>query len=83
MGIDGLGLMIGAELVLDENRTRRKTCATASRKSLSTMDCSFWARAKIILRFCTALMIDRPAVQEGLERFERSLTQAEQEAGLL
>jgi 4-aminobutyrate aminotransferase-like enzyme len=35
------------------------------------------------LRFSPALMIERAAVQEGLERFDRSLTQAEQAAGLL
>jgi hypothetical protein len=35
------------------------------------------------LRFIPALMIERELVEEGLHRFDQSLTEAEQEAGLL
>jgi 4-aminobutyrate aminotransferase-like enzyme len=35
------------------------------------------------MRFCPPLMIERETVQQGLEIFDASLTQAEQDAGLL
>jgi 4-aminobutyrate aminotransferase-like enzyme len=35
------------------------------------------------MRFCPPLMIERDTIEEGLQRFEDSLTQAEREAGLL
>lgn len=81
--IDGRGLMIGAELVLDEARTpakelRNRVERLAIQNGLLILGCGESA-----LRFCPALMIDRATVQEGLERFEQTLTQAEQEAGLL
>lgn len=81
--IDGRGLMIGAELVLNEARTpakelRNRVERLAIQNGLLILGCGESA-----LRFCPALMIDRATVQEGLERFEQTLTQAEQEAGLL
>lgn len=81
--IDGRGLMVGAELVLDEKRTpakelRNRVERLAIENGLLILGCG-----ENSLRFCPALMIDRVTVQEGLERFDLSLTQAEQEAGLL
>lgn len=81
--VDGQGLMIGAELVLDEKRTpakalRDKVEDIALENGLLILGCG-----ESGLRFAPALMIERAAVQEGLERFDRSLTQAEQAAGLL
>lgn len=81
--IDGRGLMVGAELVLDEQRTpvkelRNRVERLAIENGLLILGCG-----ESSVRFCPALMIDRATVQEGLERFDLSLTQAEQEAGLL
>jgi len=81
--IAGQGLMIGAELVLDDQRTPAKVLRDsvedfALENGLLILGCG-----ESGLRFSPALMIDRVAVQEGLERFDRSLTQAEQAAGLL
>ncbi len=81
--IDGKGLMVGAELVLDEQRTpakelRNSVESIALENGLLILGCG-----ESGLRFSPALMIDRATVQEGLERFERTLTQAEQSAGLL
>ncbi|MCA0456960.1 MAG: acetyl ornithine aminotransferase family protein [Chloroflexi bacterium] len=81
--IDGKGLMIGAELVLDEQRTPAKKLRDSVEdfgieNGLLILGCG-----ESGLRFAPALMIDRATVNEGLERFERALTQAEQAAGLL
>jgi 4-aminobutyrate aminotransferase len=81
--IQGKGLMVGAELVLDEQRTpatalRNHVERAAINNGLLILGCG-----TSTLRFCPPLMIERELVQEGLERFERSLTEAEQEAGLL
>ncbi len=81
--IDGRGLMVGAELVLDEKRTPAKELRNhverlALENGLLILGCG-----ESSLRFCPALMIDRSTVHEGLERFDRSLTQAEEAAGLL
>jgi 4-aminobutyrate aminotransferase len=81
--IQGNGLMIGAELVLDEAHTpapvlRNHVERTAINNGLLILGCGIST-----LRFCPPLMIERELVQEGLERFERSLTEAEQAAGLL
>ena len=81
--IQGKGLMVGAELVLDEQRTpapalRNQVERTAINNGLLILGCG-----ASTLRFCPPLMIERELVQEGLERFERSLTEAEQAAGLL
>jgi 4-aminobutyrate aminotransferase len=81
--IDGKGLMVGAELVLDEKRTpardlRNRVERVAIDHGLLILGCG-----ENTLRFCPPLMIPREDVQAGLERFEQSLTRAEQEAGLL
>ena len=81
--IQGHGLMIGAELVLDEARTpapalRNDVERTAMNNGLLILGCG-----TNTLRFCPPLMIERENVQEGLERFDKSLTEAEQAAGLL
>jgi 4-aminobutyrate aminotransferase len=81
--IAGQGLMIGAELVLDDTRVPAKALRDsvedfAIENGLLILGCGESA-----LRFAPALMIDRATVHEGLERFDRSLTQAEQAAGLL
>lgn len=81
--IDGLGLMIGVEMVLDEARTP----AVAVRNHLEriAIDNGLLVLGAGVssLRICPPLMIERDTVQAGLERLETSLTQAEQEAGLL
>jgi 4-aminobutyrate aminotransferase len=81
--IAGQGLMIGAELVMDDTRIPAKELRDsvedfAIENGLLILGCGESA-----LRFAPALMIDRATVHEGLERFDRSLTQAEQVAGLL
>jgi 4-aminobutyrate aminotransferase len=81
--IDGKGLMMGAELVLDEQRTpakdlRNRVERVAIENGLLILGCG-----ESTLRFCPPLMIPREDVQEGLERFEKSLTQAEREAGMV
>jgi 4-aminobutyrate aminotransferase len=81
--IDGRGLMIGAELVLDEARTPAKELRNRVEKLAIQNGLLILGCGESALRFCPALMIDRATVQEGLERFEHTLTQAEQEAGLL
>lgn len=81
--VDGQGLMIGAELVLDEARTPAYAVRNAVEKIAMENGLLILGCGENTLRFCPPLMIERENVQEGLERFERSLTQAEQEAGLL
>ncbi len=81
--VDGIGLMIGAELVLDEAKTpaqdvRNNVENRALENGLLVLGAGFNT-----LRFCPPLMIERETVQAGLEIFEKSLTQAEQDAGLL
>lgn len=81
--IDGHGLMIGVELVLDEARTPAKAVRDQAERlainnGLLVLGCGMSA-----LRFCPPLMIPREDVQAGLERFDLSLTQAEQTFGLL
>ncbi len=81
--IDGKGLMVGAELVLDEQRTpardlRNRVERVAIDHGLLILGCG-----ENTLRFCPPLMIGREDVQAGLERFDQSLTQAEREAGML
>jgi 4-aminobutyrate aminotransferase len=81
--IDGKGLMVGAELVLDEKRTpardlRNRVERIAIEHGLLILGCG-----ENTLRFCPPLMIGREDVQAGLERFDQSLTQAEREAEML
>lgn len=81
--IDGRGLMVGLELVLDAARTPAKAVRDATElhaidNGLLVLGCGISS-----MRFCPPLMIDRETVQAGLERFDHSLTQAEQDAGLL
>ncbi|MEZ4669377.1 MAG: acetyl ornithine aminotransferase family protein [Anaerolineae bacterium] len=81
--IDGKGLMIGAELVLDEQRTPAKELRNTVERRAIDNGLLVLGCGESTIRFCPALMIDRATLHEGLERFERSLTQAEQAAGLL
>ncbi len=81
--IDGRGLMIGAELVLDEARTPAKAVRDAVEQCAIEHGLLILGAGQSTLRFCPPLMIERETVQEGLERFERALTQAEQDAGLV
>jgi 4-aminobutyrate aminotransferase len=81
--IDGLGLMVGAELVLDEARTPAKELRNRVEKLAIQNGLLILGAGESTVRFCPALMIDRDTVQEGLERFDKTLTEAEREAGLL
>jgi len=81
--IDGRGLMIGVELVLDDRRTPAKELRGRVERLAIENGLLVLGAGESSLRFCPALMIERPTVQEGLERFDRALTQAEREAGLL
>lgn len=81
--IDGRGLMIGAELVLDEARTPAKELRNRVERIAIDNGLLILGCGESGIRFCPPLMIERDAVHEGLERFERTLTQAEHEAGLL
>jgi 4-aminobutyrate aminotransferase len=81
--IDGHGLMVGAEVVLDEKRTPAKELRNRVERIAIDNGLLILGAGENTLRFCPALMIERDAVNAGLERFEQSLTQAEQEAGLL
>jgi 4-aminobutyrate aminotransferase len=81
--IQGIGLMVGVELVKDEARTpakdlRDRVESLAIDNGLLILGCG-----ENTLRFCPPLMIERETIDEGLRRFEASLTGAEQEAGLL
>ncbi len=81
--IAGKGLMIGAELVLDEKHTPAPVVRNTVEKLALQNGLLILGAGESTLRFCPALMIDRDTVQQGLERFDLSLTQAEREAGLL
>jgi 4-aminobutyrate aminotransferase len=81
--VAGLGLMVGAELVMDEERTPAPALRNAVEKTAMDNGLLILGCGENTLRFCPPLMIEREDVQEGLERFDRSLTQAEQAAGLL
>lgn len=80
--VDGKGLMVGAELVLDEKRTPAKGVRDRLEEIGLEGGLLILGSGESTVRFCPPLMIDRPTLQEGLERFESALTQAEQEAGL-
>ncbi|MCB9450770.1 MAG: acetyl ornithine aminotransferase family protein [Anaerolineaceae bacterium] len=81
--IQGKGLMIGAELVLDADRTPAKDVRNRVERLGISNGLLILGAGDSALRFCPPLMIDRATVQAGLERFDQTLTQAEQEAGLL
>lgn len=81
--IAGKGLMVGAELVLDADKTEAKALRDAVEEralanGLLILGCGFNT-----LRFCPPLNIDRATVEEGLVKFEKSLTEAEHMHGLL
>ncbi len=81
--VAGHGLMVGAELVLDEKRTPAGALRNAVEKTAMSNGLLILGCGENTLRFCPPLMIERETVQEGLERFDRALTEAEQAAGLL
>ncbi len=81
--IDGKGLMIGLELVLDEARTPAKEIRNRAERCAIDNGLLLLGAGDSALRFIPPLIIERDLVDEGLKRFDQSLTQAEQEAGLL
>lgn len=81
--IQGMGLMVGAELVLDEKHTPAVAVRNAAEQYALNNGLLILGCGQSAVRFCPPLMIERETVQEGLIRFEQSLTQAEQDAGLL
>lgn len=81
--IQGMGLMVGAELVLGESRTPAAAVRNTAEHRALENGLLILGAGQSSVRFCPPLMIERETVQAGLERFDRSLTQAEQEAGLL
>lgn len=81
--IQGMGLMVGAELVLDEKHTPAVAVRNAAEQYALSNGLLILGCGQSAVRFCPPLMIERDTVQEGLIRFEQSLTQAEQDAGLL
>ncbi|MBC7810311.1 MAG: acetyl ornithine aminotransferase family protein [Burkholderiales bacterium] len=81
--IAGKGLMIGLELVDDASRHPAKELRNSVERQAIDDGLLILGAGDSTLRFCPPLMIPRDLVQEGLERFERSLTTVEQEAGLL
>jgi 4-aminobutyrate aminotransferase len=80
--VAGIGLMIGAELVLDEHRKEAQAVRNAVERHAIDNGLLILGAGFNTLRFCPPLMIERETVEAGLLRFERSLTQAEQDAGL-
>ncbi len=81
--IQGRGLMIGAELVMDEQHTPAKPVRDRLERIAIDEGLLILGSGESTVRFCPPLMIERDTVQQGLERFDRALTAAEQEAGLL
>jgi 4-aminobutyrate aminotransferase len=81
--IDGRGLMVGIELVLDEERTPAGALRNRLERIAIDHGLLILGAGESTIRFCPALMIERETLHEGLERFEAALTAAEQEAGLL
>lgn len=81
--IDGRGLMIGVELVLDGARTPAKAVRDHTERQAIDNGLLILGCGTSALRICPPLMIPRADVQAGLERLDLSLTQAEQAAGLL
>lgn len=81
--IQGKGLMIGAELVMDEQHTPAKPLRDRVERIGIENGLLILGAGESTLRFCPPLMIDHATVHEGLERFDRVLTMAEQEAGMM
>ncbi len=81
--IAGHGLMIGVELVQDEQKTPAKDLRDAVERIAIDKGLLVLGAGVSTLRICPPLMIDNSLVQQGLERLDASLTQAEQEAGML
>jgi 4-aminobutyrate aminotransferase len=81
--IDGKGLMIGVELVMDEDRTPAGALRNRLEKIALEHRLLILGAGESTIRFCPPLMINRPLLEQGLERFEGALTAAEQEMGLL
>lgn len=81
--IDGKGLMVGAELVKDEQRTPANALRNRVERIALDKGMLILGAGESTLRFCPPLMIERETLQTGLEIFEDALTVAEQEAGLL
>ncbi len=81
--IDGIGLMVGVELVLDEARTPAKAVRNALEQHALAAGLLLLGAGTSAVRFCPPLMIERETVDEGLRRFEAALTRAEQDAGLV
>jgi 4-aminobutyrate aminotransferase len=81
--IAGKGLMIGLELVLDETRQPAKEVRNQTERYGIDNGLLILGAGESVLRFIPPLMIERDTVDEGLKRFDQSLTQAEQDAGLL
>ena len=80
--IDGKGLMVGVELVLDEARTPAKAIRNDAELLGIDEGVLILGAGTSSIRFCPALMIDEATLSEGLQRFDRALTRAEQAVGL-
>lgn len=82
--VRGRGLMIGVEFVRDRetkepaSALRNDVERTTFERGLLTLACG-----RSVLRFAPALMIPKPLVDEGLEIFENSLTEAEKKHKML
>jgi 4-aminobutyrate aminotransferase len=81
--VQGIGLMIGAELVRDETRKPAKDIRDATERYAIDNGLLVLGAGESTVRFCPPLMIERETIDEGLRRFEDSLTAAERDAGLL
>jgi 4-aminobutyrate aminotransferase len=81
--IDGIGLMAGVELVLDESRKPAKDVRDAMELHALADGLLVLGAGTSAVRFCPPLMIDRETLDDGLRRFDTALTKAEQEADLL
>ena len=81
--IAGKGLMVGLELLLDAARTPAKEVRNATERHAIKNGLLLLGAGENTLRFIPPLMIERDLVDEGLKRFDQSLTDAEKEAGLL
>lgn len=81
--LDGRGLMVGVELVLDADRTPAGAVRNRVERIALQHGLLILGAGESSIRFCPPLMIERDTLQTGLERFEMALTEAEEEVGLL